>query len=34
MEQSVVESIRYFAGCQECGAELECWGVQALVNGS
>lgn len=34
MEQSVFESIRYSAGCQDCGAELECWGVQALVNGS
>lgn len=29
-----MESIRYSAGCQGCGAELECWGVQALVSGS
>ena len=34
MEQTVFESIRYSAGCQDCGAELECSGVQALVNGS
>lgn len=30
----VIDSVRYSAGCQDCGAELECWGVQALVNGS
>jgi hypothetical protein len=34
MEQTVFECIGYSAGCQDCGAELECWGVQALVNGS
>ena len=34
MDQAVFESIRYSAGCQDCGAELECWGVQALVHGS
>ncbi|MEW1860620.1 hypothetical protein AB0399_09580 [Streptomyces sp. NPDC088194] len=34
MEQPVFASIRYSAACQDCGAELECWGVQALVNGS
>lgn len=33
MEQAVFESVRYFAECQNCGAELECWGVQALVGG-
>ncbi|MFE5841803.1 hypothetical protein ACFQ7N_09160 [Streptomyces niveus] len=33
MEQAVFESVRYFAECQGCGAELECWGVQALVGG-
>ncbi|MFD4701461.1 hypothetical protein [Streptomyces niveus] len=33
MEQAVFESVRYFAECQDCGAELECWGVQALVGG-
>jgi hypothetical protein len=31
MEQSVYESVRYSAECQDCGAGLECWGVQALV---
>lgn len=34
MDQTIFESISYSAGCQECGAELECWGVQALVHGS
>ncbi|MFC9293962.1 hypothetical protein ACFTWH_03430 [Streptomyces sp. NPDC057011] len=34
MEQLVFESIGYSAGCQDCGAELECRGVQALVNRS
>ncbi|GAA0274878.1 hypothetical protein GCM10010302_10630 [Streptomyces polychromogenes] len=34
MDQTVFESIRYSAGCQDCGAELDCWGVQALTNGS
>ncbi|MFF3787218.1 hypothetical protein [Streptomyces sp. NPDC001933] len=33
MEQVVFESVRYSAECQDCGAELECWGVQALVDG-
>jgi hypothetical protein len=33
MEQAVFESVRYFAVCPDCGAELECWGVQALVDG-
>lgn len=33
MEQVVFESVRYSAVCQDCGAELECWGVQALVDG-
>lgn len=33
MEQAVFESVRYTAVCQDCGAELECWGVQALVDG-
>lgn len=33
MEQSVFESVRYSAMCQDCGAELECCGVQALVDG-
>lgn len=33
MEQSVVESVRYSAMCQDCGAGLECCGVQALVDG-
>jgi hypothetical protein len=32
-EQAVVESVRYAAVCQDCGAELECRGVQALVDG-
>ncbi|KOX28611.1 MULTISPECIES: hypothetical protein [unclassified Streptomyces] len=32
MEKSIlVESIRYSAVCQGCGAEAECCGVQALV---
>ncbi|MEE1792320.1 hypothetical protein PUR28_16350 [Streptomyces sp. BE308] len=34
MEQTVFESIGYSAECQDCGEELECWGVQALVDGS
>jgi hypothetical protein len=33
MEQSVFECVRYSAMCQDCGAELECCGVQALVDG-
>ncbi|WP_151770325.1 hypothetical protein [Streptomyces abyssomicinicus] len=33
MEQGVFESVRYAAVCQDCGAELECRGVQALVDG-
>lgn len=32
MEQAVFESVRYSAMCQDCGAELECWGTQALVD--
>ena len=32
-EQMVFESIRYAAPCQDCGAELECHGVQALAGG-
>ncbi|MFK0173927.1 hypothetical protein ACIQU5_34625 [Streptomyces sp. NPDC090306] len=32
MQKSMlVESIRYSARCQECGAEAELWGVQALA---
>ena len=34
MEQAVFESIAYAAGCQDRGAEMECRGVQALVNDS
>ncbi|MFJ5549212.1 hypothetical protein [Streptomyces sp. NPDC093225] len=33
-ERPVFESTRYAARCQDCGAELACRGVQALVNGS
>ncbi|MEU6764032.1 hypothetical protein ABZ916_16090 [Streptomyces sp. NPDC046853] len=33
MEPIVCESVRYVAECQDCGAELECWGTQALVQG-
>ncbi|WP_282791132.1 hypothetical protein [Streptomyces sp. CC224B] len=33
MEQQVFESVRYSAVCQDCGAELKCWGAQALVDG-
>ncbi|MEV6684814.1 hypothetical protein AB0N28_05670 [Streptomyces sp. NPDC051130] len=33
MDQVVFESVRYSEVCQDCAAELECWGVQALVNG-
>ncbi|KOG74620.1 hypothetical protein ADK77_04745 [Streptomyces antibioticus] len=33
MKQAVFESVRYSAMCQDCGAELECLGVQALVDG-
>lgn len=33
MEQVVVESVRYSAPCQDCGAELTCYGTQALVDG-
>ncbi|MFJ6934795.1 hypothetical protein [Streptomyces sp. NPDC101132] len=33
-EPSVFESVRYSGECRECGAAgLECWGVQALVDG-
>ncbi|WEH16840.1 hypothetical protein [Streptomyces sp. VNUA24] len=31
--QVVFESVRYSAMCHDCGAELECCGVQALVDG-
>lgn len=34
MEPSVHESVRYTAGCPDCGAETECWGTHALVGGS
>ncbi|MDX2766363.1 hypothetical protein ACSCB1_21870 [Streptomyces europaeiscabiei] len=34
MGQAVLESIKYSAVCQDCGARLECCGVQALVGGS
>ncbi|MFJ2738665.1 hypothetical protein ACIO3O_03255 [Streptomyces sp. NPDC087440] len=34
MGQAVLESITYAAVCQDCGARLECCGVQALVDGS
>ncbi|MEU1783608.1 MULTISPECIES: hypothetical protein [Streptomyces] len=34
MGQAVLESITYSAVCQDCGARLECCGVQALVDGS
>ncbi|MET9041884.1 MULTISPECIES: hypothetical protein [unclassified Streptomyces] len=33
MERDVFESVTYAAMCQDCGAELECHGVQALVGG-
>lgn len=33
MDQAVFESVSYSVACQDCDAELECWGVQALVNG-
>lgn len=33
MEQSVYESVTYSGTCQDCGGELECQGVQALVGG-
>ncbi|MFE1854816.1 hypothetical protein [Streptomyces sp. NPDC059489] len=33
MEQVVLASVTYAAMCQDCGAELECHGVQALVGG-
>ncbi|MBT1094214.1 hypothetical protein [Streptomyces sp. Tu102] len=33
IEQAVFESVRYSAVCHDCGAELECCGVQALVDG-
>ncbi len=32
MDQAVFESVRYSVVCQDCDAEMECWGVQALVN--
>ncbi|MET9954828.1 hypothetical protein ABZ135_25230 [Streptomyces sp. NPDC006339] len=31
MEEAVYASVTYAAPCGECGAELECHGVQALV---
>ncbi|MGW6059253.1 hypothetical protein [Streptomyces sp. NPDC055189] len=31
MEPIVSESVRYAETCRDCGAELECWGVQVLV---
>lgn len=34
MGQAVLESIKYSAVCQDCGARLECCGVQALVGRS
>ena len=34
MAQTVLESIKYSAECQDCSALLECCGVQALVGGS
>jgi hypothetical protein len=34
MGQVVVESIKYLAVCRDCGAWLECCGVQALVGSS
>ncbi|MEU7648128.1 hypothetical protein [Streptomyces huasconensis] len=34
MGQVVSESISYLTVCQDCGAQLECWGVQALVGSS
>ncbi|MCX5414327.1 hypothetical protein [Streptomyces sp. NBC_00059] len=33
MDRTVYDSVRYSAVCQDCDAELQCWGVQALVNG-
>ncbi|CCK25430.1 hypothetical protein BN159_1051 [Streptomyces davaonensis JCM 4913] len=33
-QPAVFESVTWSAPCQECGAELECHGVQALVAGS
>ena len=33
MDQAVFQSVSYSVACQDCDAELECWGVQALVNG-
>ncbi|MEU1200411.1 hypothetical protein ABZ446_29905 [Streptomyces sp. NPDC005813] len=32
-EQAVLASVTYSALCQDCGAESECHGVQALVEG-
>ncbi len=34
MGRVVSESIGYLTVCQDCGARLECWGVQALVGTS
>ncbi|MFE0089760.1 hypothetical protein [Streptomyces sp. NPDC059016] len=34
MGQAVLQSIKYSAVCQDCGARLECCGVQAVVGGS
>lgn len=33
MDQAVFESVGYSAGCQDCGAQAQWWGVQALVGG-
>ncbi|MER6736941.1 hypothetical protein [Streptomyces puniciscabiei] len=33
MEQGVYESVTCSGTCQDCGAELECQGAQALVGG-
>ncbi|MFJ9822917.1 hypothetical protein ACIRSU_00920 [Streptomyces sp. NPDC101160] len=33
MEQSVLETVGYSARCQDCGAEVECRGVQVLAEG-
>ncbi|WJY43253.1 hypothetical protein QT196_39020 (plasmid) [Streptomyces sp. P9-2B-2] len=32
-EEPVVASVAYTAVCENCGAQLECWGTQALVAG-
>ncbi|SEE40893.1 hypothetical protein SAMN05216532_8136 [Streptomyces sp. 2231.1] len=33
MEQVVCESVSYEAVCPDCGAQLKCWGTQALAGG-